>query len=352
MKKKKHNLKRIAVLTGGGDCPGLNAAIRAVAKTANKNGIEVLGVQQGFKGFFENQVYPLHMVEVSGIMTRGGTILKSSRFNPFRTKDIMNEYKRCLDYYEIDALAVIGGDGSLGIALDTWKKLKFPVVGIPKTIDNDVYGTDFTIGFQTAVQTAVDAIDKLHTTAESHDFIMVVEVMGRHCGYIAGYSGLAGGADFVMTPEKKVQVKEIVETIKHRLEKGKNSSIIVVAEDAKLYDKKKIIAQTQTVKDEYGKIKLGGVGWKVRDILAYELGVEARCAVLGHVQRGGTPTAFDRVLATQMGYEAVQQLMQGNYGKLIAMEKGAIVPKDLAMVRKGKKRIDSKFVEMASTFYY
>lgn len=346
-------IKKIALLTGGGDCPGLNAAIRAVTKTAVKNGIEVVGVQQGFHGFFEDgKAYPLHPVEVSGLMTRGGTILKSSRFNPFKNDETIEQFQVRLKELEIDCMVIIGGDGSLGIALDTYKKLGFPVIGIPKTIDNDVFGTDFTIGFHTAVQTAVDAIDKLHTTAESHEFIMVVEVMGRHCGYLAGYAGLAGGADFIMAPERKTKLSEVTHVIKKRLEQGKNSSILVVAEDTKLYDDNdNILAQTRTVKDDYGKLKMGGIGLQIKDILVDEMKLEIRAVQLGHVQRGGTPSAFDRLLATRMGYEAVQNILKGNFGQLIAYENGKVVAKDLSVVREGLKRMETSFLDMASVFY-
>lgn len=342
--------KRIALLTGGGDCPGLNAAIRAVAKTAMHSGIEVIGIERGFQGLYQNQLRQLHDKDVSGILFRGGTILRSSRFNPFKTKTTTLAIQKRVSEHKIDGLVVIGGDGSLGIALDCHQKLKIPTIGVPKTIDNDVYGTDFTIGFQTAVQTATDAIDKLHTTAESHEFIMVVELMGRHCGYLASYAGLSGGADLILIPEEKNQLEFILKTLRERKKHGKNSSIVVVAEDAKIYHKNKIIVQTPSYEDEYGKIKLGGVGWKVRELLQNELGCEVRCTVLGHVQRGGSPVAFDRILATRMGYHAVQSILKNEWGRLVSYEKGMISTKNLKIVRQDTKKMPKDFYEMTKVF--
>lgn len=343
--------KRLAVLTGGGDCPGLNAAIRAVAKTARSHDIEVFGVEQGFLGLYNGKLSVISDFDVSGIINRGGTILRSSRFNPFAKKEHVKIVKQRVEEHNIDGLVVIGGDGSLGVALDCWKKLKIPTIGIPKTIDNDVYGTDFTIGFQTAVQTAVDAIDKLHTTAESHDFIMVVELMGRHCGFLACHAGLASGADLILVPEQKNHMEYIAQVLQHRHFKGKNYSIVVVAEDAKVYEKGRLVASTPSLKDSYGKIKLGGIGWQVRDLLQKGLGYETRCTVLGHVQRGGEPVAFDRILATQMGHFAIEMVLAGKWGKMIAYEKGQILAKDLHVVREGEKRLPEDFYKMSKVFF-
>lgn len=349
MKTKKPKI--IGLLTGGGDCPGLNAAIRAVTKAALVHKIQVIGIERGFLGLYQNQLKFLQSQNVSGILSRGGTILRSSRFNPFKKREILEVVKKRIRHAGIEGLVVIGGDGSLGIAADCYKKLKIPAIGIPKTIDNDVYGTDYTIGFHTAVQTAVDAIDRLHTTAESHEFVMVVEVMGRHCGYLASYAGLASGADMVLIPEQKSSLDFIVKTLKNRLLKNKNSSIVVVAEDTTVSYKNKIVAETPSTKDEYGKIKLGGVGWKVRALLQKELGCETRCTVLGHVQRGGTPVAFDRILATRMGHKAVELILKNKWGQLIAYEKGEIVAKPLAIVRKGVKHLPLDFYKMTKTYF-
>jgi phosphofructokinase-like protein len=350
-KKTTKNQKRIAVLTGGGDCPGLNAAIRSVTKVAQKSGYQVLGVKYGFRGFFDDEVSELTHKDVSGILSRGGTILKSSRFNPFAKKSDQKFLAEKIKSLNLDGLVVIGGDGSLGVAKDCYEKLKVPVIGIPKTIDNDVCGTDYTIGFHTAVSTAVDAIDKLHTTAESHDFVMIVEVMGRHSGYLAGYAGLASGADFIMVPEKRVQIKNLEKCIRDRKKLNKNSTIIVVAEDAKLYDGKKQVAGTDTVHDSYGKIKLGGVGWMIKKCLQLRLDHEVRCTVLGHVQRGGEPVAFDRLLATQMGYAAVGAIESKKFGQYTVYESGQIKLKSLKKLHDGKKRLSPEFYEVAEKFF-
>ena len=347
----KHKPKIIGILTGGGDCPGLNAAIRAVTKAALAHKIKVIGIERGFLGLYQNQLKFLDSGSVSGILSRGGTILRSSRFNPFKKKDILDVVKKRIQEAGIQGLVVIGGDGSLGIAADCHKKLKVPAIGIPKTIDNDVYGTDYTIGFHTAVQTAVDAIDRLHTTAESHEFIMVVEVMGRHCGYLASYAGLASGGDMILIPEVKSNLETMVKVLKNRLAKKKNSSIVVVAEDAKVYHKGGLVASSPSTKDEYGKIKLGGVGWRIRSLLQKELRCEVRCTVLGHVQRGGTPVAFDRILATRMGYRAVELILKNKWGQMVAYEKGEIVAKPLAIVRKGLKCLPLDFYKITKTYF-
>ncbi|MCP5463499.1 MAG: 6-phosphofructokinase [Deltaproteobacteria bacterium] len=343
---------KIGILTGGGDCPGLNATIRSVTKSADVEGIEVFGISQGFLGLYENQISRISLREVSGVLPQGGTILGSSRFNPFKRDEILEV---CLDHYKkagLDGLVVIGGDGTLGIANDLWQKHQLPVIGIPKTIDNDVYGTDRTIGFYTAVQTCVDAIDKLHTTAESHNFIMVVELMGRHCGFLAAYAGMAGGADFILIPEVEVTVNQMVGSLKERHGRGKNFSIVVVAEDAKLYDDKgQEVVSTPTYKDEYGKIKLGGVGQLVADVIKNELGYETRYTNLGHVQRGGSPVAIDRLLATSFGCAAIELVQKNVWGALLAYEKGGVVAKHISVVRDGKKTLPVGYYKMAQRFF-
>ncbi len=345
-------VKRIAVLTGGGDCPGLNAAIRAVVRAAWKEHIEVYGVERGFQGFETNNIRKLHREDIYNIISQGGTFLKSSRFNPFQNTGAVTTLKKRMREHKLDGLVVIGGDGSLGIAKDLWDKYKFPVVGIPKTIDNDVYGTEFTIGFHTAVQTAVENMDRLITTAESHNLIMIVEVMGRHCGLIAAHAGLAAGAEYVLIPEIKSKISDLVSQIEYRHKHGRNSSLIVVAEDAQIYDEAgKIMARTGTVVDQYGKLKLGGIAWRLKEILEKRMDYEIRCAVLGHVQRGGTPIAFDRYLATLMGNEAVKLIVKNNWGKLIAYEKSRIVTKQIGVVRKGVKRVPKSLFDVAQTYF-
>lgn len=344
-------IKRVGILTGGGDCPGLNAAIRAVVRSGMNAGVEVYGVENGFLGFEKNNIKLLQKKDVANVISQGGTFLKSSRFNPFQHKGSVEKIKKRMQEHQLQGLVVIGGDGSLGIAKDLHAQ-KIPVIGIPKTIDNDVYGTEFTIGFHTAVQTAVENIDRLVTTAESHDFIMIVEVMGRHCGYIAAYAGLATGAEYILVPEIKSQIDDLVEQIHLRHRSGRKSSIIVVAEDAKIFDRGgEIVAHSQSVEDEYGKLKLGGIGWKLKDLLEDRLHYETRCTVLGHVQRGGSPIAFDRYLATLMGHEAIQQIQKNSWGHLIAYERGHMKVKPIGIVRKGKKKIPQKLFDVAQTYF-
>ncbi len=349
---KKSKQKRIAILTGGGDCPGLNAVIRAVTKSSDFEGIEVFGIEEGFLGLYENHIRRIDLREVSGILPRGGTMLRSSRFNPFKSEEIL---KRCLVNFrkhDFDGLIVVGGDGTLGIALDIYEKHNIPVIAIPKTIDNDVYGTDRTLGFYTAVQTAVDAIDKLHTTAESHNFVMVVEVMGRHCGFLAAYAGMAGGADFILVPEVKVTLKEMIKSLKDRHDRGKNFSIIVIAEDAKLYDDNgKTVASTASYKDEYGKQKLGGIGIQIADLIKANLGFEARYTNLGHVQRGGSPSVMDRLLATSFGCAAVELAVKDVWGAFLAYDSGRVVAKEIAALRGGKKQLPESYYNMAKRFF-
>lgn len=348
----KRKQKRIAILTAGGDCPGLNAAIRAVVKSADYDGIEVFGIEEGFLGLYKNKIRQIDLTEVSGILPRGGTFLKTSRFNPFQDKALL---KVCLDHYhhyDFDGLIVIGGDGSLGIAFDMWREAKIPVIGIPKTIDNDIYGTDRTIGFYTAVQTVVDAIDKLHTTAESHNFIMVLEVMGRNCGYIAAFAGMAGGADFILVPEVKVSLNKLAQSIKERHSRGKNFSIVVVSEAAKLYDENNhVIACIKDTKDKYGKIKFGGVGKHISDLLKQKLDFETRYTNLGYVQRGGSPNVMDRLFATNLGCKAIDLVNKNQWGVFLAWDDGIIKAKTLSTVRRANKQLPMSYYNMAKKFF-
>lgn len=346
-------IKRLAVVTGGGDCPGLNAAIRALCRAAFSAGVEILGIQEGFAGLHAGHWRELIGGDVSGILTRGGTILRSSRFNPFRSPEVL---KRCLQMWKksrCDGLVVIGGNGSLGIAGDFWLKTGIPTLGIPKTIDNDVPGTDVCIGFATAVQTAVDAIDRLHTTAESHNFVMVIELMGRHCGMLAAHSGISGGADYILVPEFPVVVDDMIASLKRRHDMGKNFSIVVVAEDARLIDARgRIMVRTPTSRDEYGHIKISGVGLKVAGLIQKCTGFETRCTVLGHLQRGGSPVAADRLLATRLAAAAVEQASQGSWGNMMAWVSGGVRAVDLSVVQTEKsRRLDVHDYELAKLFF-
>lgn len=325
--------RRIGVLTGGGDCPGLNAVIRAIVRTAVGQGIEVWGIRNGFGGLVENQMKRLGLKDVSGILPRGGTILgTTNRDNPFRYRvhegdlikycDKSEQALRNLKNAGIEALIVVGGDGSLKIGTEI-AGLGFPVVAVPKTIDNDIAGTERTFGFDTAVTVATDALDRLHTTAESHHRVMILEVMGRYAGWIALHSGLAGGADCILIPEIPYDMSSVFGKIKERQQHEKLFSIIVVAEGARPVGGE--LTGKKPVEGSSEKIRLGGVGEKLAELIESQMAIEARCTVLGHLQRGGSPTAFDRVLATRYGTAAVEGLMRGQDGYMVALEKNNII---------------------------
>jgi 6-phosphofructokinase 1 len=326
-------VKTIGILTGGGDCPGLNAVIRAAVKTALGRGIRVWGIQNGFGGLVEDQMVELDEQSVSGILPRGGTILgTTNRDNPFAYaieidgktdyQDMSGKAIENLKSREIEALIVIGGDGSLTIA-GRFNALGLPVVGVPKTIDNDIPGTERTFGFDTAVGIATDALDRLHTTAESHHRVMVLEVMGRYAGWIALHAGLAGGADGILIPEIPYQMESVLEKIRQRRRVGKRFSLIVVAEGAKPVGGEVTVARI--VEGSHEKIRLGGIGEKLAREIESLTGVESRCTVLGHVQRGGTPTAFDRVLCTRYGVAAADCLFEGIGGCMVALRQDRII---------------------------
>ena len=325
--------KRIAVMTGGGDCPGLNAVIRAVTKTAiSRYGVEVWGIEDGFFGLIENRMHPLQYEDVSNILTAGGTILGScNKSNPFaypvlgskgmRTSDVSDLCLDNLKQHQIEALVCIGGDGTMASAAAFAQK-GLPVVGVPKTIDNDLWGTDVTFGFDTAVTTATEAIDKIHTTASSHHRIMIVEVMGRYAGWIALYAGAAGGADVILIPEIPYELDKIADYVRARSQKGKRFSIIVVAEGAKPKGGQATIAKI--LKDSPDPIRLGGISAVLADQLEKLTGLSCRSVVLGHVQRGGTPSPYDRALATQFGHHAIELLMKGQINRLVVWKDGRL----------------------------
>lgn len=322
-------IRRIGVLTGGGDCPGLNAVIRAVVKTAIGNySLSVTGFENGFGGLIQNRARDLTMNDVVGILPRGGTILgTTNRDNPFKYQMVINGQKEFRDVSDrvieniniqgIDALIVIGGDGSLSIGRELYENKGLPVVGVPKTIDNDLSATDQTFGFDTALNTATEAIDKLHTTAESHHRVMVLEVMGRYAGWIALEAGIAGGADVILIPEIPFSIEKVVEKINHRRDHGKLFSIVVVAEGAKAIGGEMVVQRR--VEESFDPIRLGGIGNVVAKQIEEETGMEARVTVLGHLQRGGTPTAFDRILSTRYGAGAVNLVMAGKFGEMVCL---------------------------------
>lgn len=339
---------RIGLLTGGGDCPGLNAVIRAVVRRAIVTyEYDVLGIRNGWNGLLEGDVEPLGLYAASGILHRGGTILGTSRTNPTKDKD---DFRRLIDNmqrYEIGSLVVVGGNDTLGAGLELYNR-GLKVVGIPKTIDNDILGTDYTFGFNTAVSVVTDAIDRLHTTAESHHRVMVVEVMGRHSGWIAVMSGIAGGADMILIPEVPFDIEEVCEALKKR-HKKKKFSILVVAEGAKAKNGELILAGKGT--DAFGNVRLGGIGQVLGQEIEKRSGIETRVTILGHVQRGGSPTAYDRILATRFGVRAVDAVANGEFGKMVALRSEDIILLDIEKAILENKLVDMKLYEIASMFF-
>jgi ATP-dependent phosphofructokinase / diphosphate-dependent phosphofructokinase len=318
---------RVGVLTGGGDCPGLNAALRAVVRKAEvSHSDHVVGFRDGWRGVIKDESEPLDVRRCRGILPRGGTILGTSRTNPFKTERGVEQVAATVGRHRLDAVIAIGGEGTLSAARRL-SDLGLPVVGIPKTIDNDVNGTDFTIGFNTAVEVAAEAIDRLHTTAESHDRVIVCEVMGRHVGWIACHAGLAAGAAVVLVPEDPFDISVVCDHLTRRHGKGRFASIVVVAEGAK--PKKGTLDLPPPEIDEYDHERLGGIGTYVAAEIEAQSGLEARVTILGHVLRGGTPCAFDRVLATRFGIAAVEAVHDGAFGMMVGLHGGAVERVDL-----------------------
>ncbi len=342
---------KIGVLTAGGDCPGLNAAIRAVARSAMELGDEAVGIRRGYLGLAERDFVPLDMRTVSGILHLGGTILSTSSFEPIREGAVERVTQAC-EGEGLDAVVAIGGEHTMEITQRLHTEHGLPLIGVPKTIDNDVGGTDFTFGFDTAVQIATDAIDRLHTTAQSHDRVMVVEVMGRNTGWIAVYAGLAGGADGIVIPETITTVEDVAAGILRRHERGKDFSIVVVAEGAKLAFASGEERLIQPIKDtdEYGYPRLGGIGAALGAELETRTGYETRVTVLGHVQRGGTPTATDRVLATRYGSHAYRLAKEGQFGKMAAVRGTELIAVPLEEATKVKE-VDLGVLEIAKRFF-
>jgi phosphofructokinase-like protein len=342
---------KIGMLTGGGDCPGLNAVIRAVVR----KGIfhyhdEFVGFMEGWRGLIENQSMPLNLDAVGGILPRGGTILRTSRTNPSKRPDGFDRCMATIAAHKLDALVAIGGDDTLSVAQKLHEK-GVQVVGVPKTIDNDLGGTDYTFGFDTACNIVCEAIDRVHTTAEAHNRVMVVEVMGRDAGWIALYSGIAGGADVILIPERPFDVDMVAESIRQRHERGRYFSIIVVAEGAKFATGSGAAVAQDMGKDEFGHAKLGGVA----NILAREIEArtkfETRAVVLGHIQRGGSPTAFDRVLATRYGLGAIDMVHRGEFGCMAALRSNKIVAVTLKEAISKNRVVDDEIIRIADGLF-
>ena len=340
---------RFGVLTGGGDCPGLNAAIRAIVrKGIDGYGHEIVGFRHGWRGPIEGDWIDLTIDEVRGILPRGGTILRSSRTNPLKREDGIERIRENMDKLSLDGLIAIGGEDTLGAA-QKLHEAGVPVLGLPKTIDNDLNGTDVTFGFDTAVQIATDAIDRLHTTAESHNRVLVVEVMGRHAGWIALHSGIAGGADVILIPERPFDIDVVCTHLKRRHERGRYFSIVVAAEGAT--PREGTLATLGGDKDEFGHERLGGIGLVLEREVEARTGFETRATVLGHVQRGGTPTAFDRVLATRCGIAAIDAATAGRWGTMTALRGTKIELVPLADAVASLKTVPPEDFEVAEAFF-
>jgi 6-phosphofructokinase 1 len=341
---------RVGILTGGGDCPGLNAVIRAaVRKGTRVHGDEIIGFLDGYRGVVDQRTMPLDVEALRGKLPIGGTILGTSRYQPFMDDDGVDRFRTALGDLGIDALIVIGGEGTLGAARDL-AELGFPVVGVPKTIDNDMGGTEMTFGFQTAVQICTDAIDRLHTTAEAHDRVMVVEVMGRHAGHIAVWAGIAGGATVTLIPEEPFDIDAVCDAILRRHESGRFASIVVVAEGAVPAPGTLDIAPPEV--DLYGHQRLGGIGTTIGGEIERRTGFETRVTILGHIQRGGTPNAYDRVLATRYGIAAIDLVHEGRYGEMVALQADCITSIPLADAKRlGLKTVDPQLYDVARVFF-
>ena len=339
---------RIGVLTGGGDCPGLNAVIRAVVrKGITEYGHEFVGYRNGWRGPLDNLTRPLDIAAVRGILPRGGTILGSSRTNPFKIEDGVEKITANLAAQGVEALVAIGGEDTLGVAAKLHEQ-GVKVVGVPKTIDNDLNATDYTFGFDTAVNIAMEAIDRLHTTAESHHRTLVVEVMGRHAGWIALHAGLAGGANVILLPERPFDIDQVAAYVEKRFQ-TQYAPIVVVAEGSVPVEGQMIL-QNQEV-DAFGHVRLGGIGQWLANELESRTGKEARTVVLGHIQRGGTPTAFDRVLATRFGLNAIDAVHDGDWGKMVALRGTDIVRVPLAEATAELKTVPLERYQEAEVFF-
>lgn len=340
---------RIGILTGGGDCPGLNAVIRAVVRHSIKNYTsEVVGFLEGWRGPIENMVMPLTLQSTSGLIQRGGTILRTSRTNPFKVERGPERIMESMTKNRLDALIAIGGEDTCGAAHKMHKNHGLNVVCVPKTIDNDLNATDFTFGFDTAINIVTDALDRLHTTAESHNRVLVCEVMGRHAGWIACYGGIAGGADYILVPERPININDVVASIKKRHARGRDFSIVVVAEGAKLGGQE---ALKEEELDSFGHVRLGGIGETLAKLIEKHTGYETRTTVLGHIQRGGSPTAFDRVLATRFGVAATDLVHEKKFGRMVSLNGNTIKDVPVESGVDSLKTLDMDLYKVSEVFF-
>ena len=341
-------VRQLGVLTGGGDCPGLNPVIRAVTRRAIQAGLSVIGIRNGWKGLIQGETMALDLQSVSGILPKGGTILGTSRTNPYKRPEDLARLRETVTRLQLDALIAIGGEDTLGVAAKLAKE-GLRVVGVPKTIDNDLAMTDYTFGFDTAVNIAMEAIDRLHTTAESHHRIMVAEVMGRHAGWIATCAGIAGGADVILIPEEPIDLDAICALIKKRHARGKDFSIVVVAEGAQFKQEANVAIETKL--DEFGHVRLGGIGHVLGNLIEQRTGYETRVTVLGHLQRGGSPTAFDRILGTRFGIKAVELVLVGQFGSMVSLQGNKVLAVPIEQAIGSLKTVDPELYEIAKIFF-
>ncbi len=336
-------------MSGGGDAPGINAVIRAVVKKGIQNyNYEIIGIKDGWKGLLEGKFMPLGLKTVTGILPRGGSILGTSRVNPFKAKDESQRILRNAQNAGIKAVIVIGGDDTLRVAYKMGMS-GLQCVGVPKTIDNDLSGTDYTFGFNTAVAIATEVLDRLHTTAETHHRVIILEVMGRYTGWIALEAGIAGGADVILIPEKPFDIEEVLTCIKQRKKRDRNFSIVVVAEGAKPKGGTEIVYSKAV--DEFGHVRFGGVGYYLGKAIEKHLEIETRVVVLGHVQRGGSPTAYDRILATRFGIAAIDLVHEEKFAHMVAIKGNKIVSVPLTEVVRKKKTVDLELYDIAKVFF-
>ncbi len=341
---------KVGLLTGGGDCPGLNAVIRAVVQQVTNAGGECVGLIEGWRGLVKGIARPLHVRETDEIIGIGGTILGSSRTNPFKNaENDVAAVQRNFRELGLDALVAIGGDDTLGVAYRLHDEFGLPMVGVPKTIDNDLSVTDFTFGFDTAVNIVVDSVEKLRTTTASHRRIMVVETMGRHAGWIACFSGIAVGADYIMVPEVPIDIDHCCDVLQKRLNDGKNYAIVVVSEGAKMPNRKEVLTSQET--DAFGHVRLGGIGQSVAEIVEERLKRETRSVILGHLQRGGPPSAYDRVLATRLGLAAGELVLKKRFGTMVALSGTKIIETTLKAGVAASKTLDLTYYSEASAFF-
>jgi phosphofructokinase-like protein len=342
---------KVGLLTGGGDCPGLNAVIRAVVQQVANEGSTCLGILEGWRGLVQDMTCPLSIAGTDGISAQGGSILGSSRTNPYRNPETeLTALRENISRHELDALIVVGGDDTLGVAIRLQNDFLIPVVGIPKTIDNDLMATDFSFGFDTAVNIVTEAVDRLRTTTESHRRVVVVETMGRHSGWIACFAGLAAGADYILVPEVPIDMPRMISVLTKRRAAGKKYGIVIVAEGAKFPDPGSLPFRDHH--DPFGSVRLGGIGGVIAQVIERQTGFETRSVVLGHLQRGGPPSASDRILATRLGLAAGRLVLQKRFGTMVTLINGRIIEAPMSEGSIATKTLDLTYYDEAAAFFY